>query len=79
MYDNKYILGLDIGISSVGWGMLELDNNNLPYRIIDLGSRIFTPGEVEKTGDSRAKEREKNLQKEALEESPEEENSELLE
>lgn len=57
MYDNKYILGLDIGISSVGWGMLELDNNNLPYRIIDLGSRIFTPGEVEKTGDSRAKER----------------------
>lgn len=57
MYDNKYILGLDIGISSVGWGMLELDNNNLPYRIIDVGSRIFTPGEIEKTGDSRAKER----------------------
>lgn len=53
----KYILGLDIGISSVGWGLLELDDNNNPYKIIDVGSRIFTPGEVEKTGDSRAKER----------------------
>lgn len=53
----NYILGLDIGISSVGWGLLELDANNNPYKIIDVGSRIFTPGEVEKTGDSRAKER----------------------
>lgn len=53
----NYILGLDIGISSVGWGLLELDDNNSPYKIIDVGSRIFTPGEVEKTGDSRAKER----------------------
>ena len=53
----NYILGLDIGISSVGWGLLALDENNKPYKIIDVGSRIFTPGEVEKTGDSRAKER----------------------
>lgn len=52
-----YVLGLDIGISSVGWGLLELDDKNNPYKIIDVGSRIFTPGEVEKTGDSRAKER----------------------
>lgn len=53
----NYILGLDIGISSVGWGLLELDDKDNPYKIIDVGSRIFTPGEVEKTGDSRAKER----------------------
>lgn len=53
----NYILGLDIGISSVGWGLLEIDDNNNPYKIIDVGSRIFTPGEIEKTGDSRAKER----------------------
>ena len=31
-----YILGLDIGISSVGWGLLELDDNNNPYKIIDV-------------------------------------------
>ena len=57
MKKEDYILGLDIGISSVGWGLLALDENGQPYRIIDAGSRIFTPGEVEKTGDSRAKER----------------------
>lgn len=57
MYNNKYIMGLDIGISSVGWGLLALDEKDNPYKIIDVGSRIFTPGEVEKTGDSRAKER----------------------
>lgn len=56
-YKKNYILGLDVGISSVGWGLLELDENSNPYRIIDVGSRIFTPGEIEKTGDSRAKER----------------------
>ena len=50
-------MGLDIGISSVGWGLLALDEKDNPYKIIDVGSRIFTPGEVEKTGDSRAKER----------------------
>lgn len=53
----NYVLGLDIGISSVGWGLLALDENNNPYKIIDVGSRIFSPGEVEKTGDSKAKER----------------------
>ena len=52
----NYILGLDIGISSVGWGLLELDENNNPYKIIDVGSRIFTPGE-EASGDSKAKAR----------------------
>ena len=57
MERKNYILGLDIGISSVGWGLLELDEYNNPYKIINVGSRIFPPGEVEKTGDSRAKER----------------------
>lgn len=56
MYNNKYIVGLDIGISSVGWALLELDENNNPFRIIDVGSRIFTPGE-ETSGDSKAKAR----------------------
>ena len=53
----NYILGLDIGISSVGWGMLELDENNNPFKIINTGVRIFTPGEVPKTGASKALER----------------------
>ena len=55
-----YILGLDIGISSVGWAMLALNEENKPYRIINVGSRIFSPGEVEKTGASRAQARREN-------------------
>lgn len=55
--EKKYILGMDIGISSVGWALLDLDEFDNPYKIIDVGSRIFAPGEVEKTGDSRAKAR----------------------
>ena len=55
-----YILGLDIGISSVGWAMLALNEENKPYRIINAGSRIFSPGEVEKTGASRAQARREN-------------------
>ena len=57
MYNKKYILGLDIGISSVGWGLLLLDEHDNPCKIIDVGSRIFPPGETDKTGESRAKER----------------------
>lgn len=50
----KFNLGLDIGISSVGWGLLELDDNDEPYKILDAGVKIFTPGEVPKTGASKA-------------------------
>jgi CRISPR-associated endonuclease Csn1 len=37
----KKILGLDIGSNSIGWALLESDEN-APSTIIDLGSRIFT-------------------------------------
>lgn len=53
----KYSLGIDIGISSVGWGMLELDDENNPVKIIDRGVKIFSPGENVKTGESKAGER----------------------
>lgn len=57
MEKEKYALGLDIGISSVGWGMLRLDDNNNPTRVIDVGVKIFSPGEVPKTGASKNLER----------------------
>ena len=50
----NYILGIDVGISSVGWGLLELNEKNNPFKILDSGVRIFTPGEVPKTGASKA-------------------------
>jgi len=53
MKKEKYVLGLDIGISSVGWAAVRLDENDNPIRIIDANSKIFSPGEVPKTGASK--------------------------
>lgn len=50
----NYILGLDIGIASVGWAMVEVDEEENPIRLIDLGVRVFERAEVPKTGDSLA-------------------------
>ena len=50
----NYILGLDIGILSVGWAMVEIDDEENPIRLIDLGVRVFERAEVPKTGDSLA-------------------------
>ena len=49
----KYSLGLDIGTSSAGWAVLDLDKK----RIHDLGVRIFERSEDPQNGDSLAKPR----------------------
>ncbi len=49
-----YAIGLDCGIASVGWAVLKLDENENPYRIEKLGSRIFDTAEIPKTGASLA-------------------------
>lgn len=49
----KYSLGLDIGTSSVGWAVLDLEKK----RIHDLGVRIFERPENPQNGDSLAKPR----------------------
>lgn len=49
----KYSLGLDIGTSSVGWAVLDLDKK----RIHHLGVRIFERPEDPQNGDSLAKPR----------------------
>lgn len=43
---NQYVLGLDIGIASVGWAVLH------EKRIIDLGVRCFDKAETAKEGES---------------------------
>lgn len=53
----KYRLALDIGIASVGWSVLVLDEKDNPCRIENLGVRKFIPAEVPKTGDSPAVQR----------------------
>ena len=52
-----YRIGLDIGITSVGWAVIEDDANGNPTRIIDLGSRIFDAAENPKDGSPLAKDR----------------------
>jgi CRISPR-associated endonuclease Csn1 len=37
----KTILGLDLGTNSIGWALIEVDENNIPIRIIAMGSRII--------------------------------------
>ena len=37
----KNILGLDLGTNSIGWALVEVDNNGKPLRIIAMGSRII--------------------------------------
>lgn len=53
----RYILGLDIGIASVGWAVLENNIDGEPIKIERLGVRIFDKAEQPKTGASLAEPR----------------------
>lgn len=37
----KKILGLDLGTNSIGWAIIEVDELNMPFQIIAMGSRII--------------------------------------
>lgn len=50
----KYKIGLDIGVTSVGWATVLLDEKDEPIKILDMGSRIFEVAEQPKTGASLA-------------------------
>ena len=50
----KYSIGLDCGIASVGYAVMELDTRDEPCRIIRLGARIFDKAENPKDGSSLA-------------------------
>lgn len=55
--DLNYRIGLDIGIASVGWAVLENNSKDEPVRIVDLGVRLFEAAEVPKTGAALAEPR----------------------
>jgi len=44
-----YRLGIDMGSTSIGWCMLELDKQNNPCGIINMGVRIFPDGRDDKS------------------------------
>lgn len=49
-----YGIGLDIGVASVGWAVVELDENAEPFGLIRANARIFQGAEHPKTGNSLA-------------------------
>ena len=49
-----YAIGLDVGITSVGWSAVALDPSEKPCGIINMGSRIFDAAEHPITGASLA-------------------------
>ncbi|MDQ7045709.1 MAG: type II CRISPR RNA-guided endonuclease Cas9 [Sulfurimonas sp.] len=52
---SKVILGLDLGITSIGWALVNIEDENLENNeIIDSGVRIFTIAEHPKDGKSLA-------------------------
>lgn len=53
----RWRLGLDLGINSLGWIALELDDEDVPFRILAIGSRIFSDGRDAKSGASLAVDR----------------------
>ncbi|MCL2566116.1 MAG: type II CRISPR RNA-guided endonuclease Cas9 [Defluviitaleaceae bacterium] len=53
----RYSIGLDIGIASVGFAVMELDHEDLPSKIIRIGSRVFDVAENPKDGASLAEPR----------------------
>lgn len=52
-----YRLGLDLGTNSIGWCLLELNQQGKPDRLIRLGSRIYPDGRKPKDGTSLAVDR----------------------
>ncbi|MFC3874998.1 type II CRISPR RNA-guided endonuclease Cas9 [Neisseria musculi] len=50
----RYILGLDLGIASVGWALVLVDENEHPIGLLDCGVRVFERAEMPKDGKSLA-------------------------
>lgn len=53
----KYRLGLDLGTNSIGWAAIQLDDQNEPSGLLDMGVRIFPDGRDEQSKQSNAVDR----------------------
>lgn len=42
--DTQFILGLDLGVASIGWSLVGLDSQGKPNRILRTGAHVFEPG-----------------------------------
>lgn len=46
----NFTLGLDLGTNSIGWALIDFDDNQQPQQLIACGSRIFQEAVEAKTG-----------------------------
>lgn len=53
----SYRIGIDVGIASTGWAVIQVNSEDEPIHIIDMGARVFPKAEVPKTGESLTKKR----------------------
>lgn len=53
----RYRLGLDLGATSLGWCVVELDAENNPFKLMRMGARIFRDGRKPKDQSSLAVDR----------------------
>ena len=53
----KWRAGFDLGANSLGWSVIELDEDGHPKRVVSAGSRIFSDGRDPKSGASLAVDR----------------------
>ena len=53
----RYRLGIDLGTNSLGWAAIELDSDNIPCGIVDLGVRVFADGRDGRSKTSNAVDR----------------------
>ena len=56
----KKILGLDLGVGSIGWCLVEKDENDKPTRILQMGSRIVPISSDEESGYTKGNGKSKN-------------------
>lgn len=65
----KKILGLDLGVSSIGWAYIELDVKNFQNKILGLGTRVIPLSPDEKDqfekGNAQTKNRDRTQQRTA--------------
>ena len=61
----KKVLGLDLGVGSIGWCLIEKDDNNTPRRILRMGSRIVPISSDEESGYTRGNAISKNADRTA--------------
>ncbi len=52
MEAKKYILGLDLGIASVGWAIVLIDDDEELLGLLDFGVRTFEKAEMPERGES---------------------------